>query len=530
MNINEVNNNLEDIAERYQSDSFFHRMKKMIKGIKEPKNSKEYKEALIEGQRLSAPLSAIALPLLAILLLVVLSSGSKTQTRETVVRVLKPDKKVIFEEPEKKKKVVRDDDSVILDDFVLKPLSTSRVVDPPPQMVQDNQGPFVILGLKKGPEFVWQHSGIGSVRGKGVKGRAGKPTDNSVILALRWLKKNQNPDGSWNKNKSAMTGLAILTFLAHAETPANSDEFGDTVQKALLFLVNGQDKNTGLYSHQDGHQYSHPIATYAMCEAAAMTGNPNVKSSAELALVPIIRGQNPSGGWNYKMNPSVDKATGRYRDDTSYMGWCAQALKAAKMAGLKVDGIDKAIKLAVKGFKKNSNPNGGFGYTGPSATHGMTSVGTLCMQMLGAGSDSVVRKSLGLMDQWKIGAYGADNKVGGSPQYYFYYATQSKFHSRGKRWEIWDKEMQRVYLSAQRIEKNAIKDHNGKEQDIGWWENVDKHSDRPVMDTCLTALQLMVYHRYLPTMTASALKVDPEIIASLEVDPADITVVYPGNL
>jgi len=71
MNINQVNHNLEEIAERYQSDSFFHRMKKMVKGIKQPKNTKEHKEALIEGQRLSAPISAVVIPLLAILLLVV---------------------------------------------------------------------------------------------------------------------------------------------------------------------------------------------------------------------------------------------------------------------------------------------------------------------------------------------------------------------------------------------------------------------------------------------------------------------------
>ena len=35
-------------------------------------------------------------------------------------------------------------------------------------------------------------------------------------------------------------------------------------------------------------------------------------------------------------------------------------------------------------------------------------------------------------------------------------------------------------------------------------ENKDAHTSRPYMDTCLTALQLMVYYRYLPTTTVKA--------------------------
>jgi len=106
---------------------------------------------------------------------------------------------------------------------------------------------------------------------------------------------------------------------------------------------------------------------------------------------------------------------------------------------------------------------------------------------------------------------------------------QSKFNFGGKSWKQWDIEMKKSYISAQRVEKNAIKDHKGFDRDIGWWENGDKHTDRPVMDTCLAALQLMVYYRNLPTTMASAFDVDPEILVSAPPLPKEIEVIIEGN-
>ncbi|MDD4102807.1 MAG: hypothetical protein PHU80_09305, partial [Kiritimatiellae bacterium] len=115
-----------------------------------------------------------------------------------------------------------------------------------------------------------------------------------------------------------------------------------------------------------------------------------------------------------------------------------------------------------------------------------------------------------------------------SAQYYYYYATQCKFHEGGKHWERWNKIMKPSYVKAQQIERNAIKDAKGNVQDIGWWTNVDAHTDRPVMDTCLAALQLMVYYRYLPTTSKEAVQVEDELSAT-SVDSEDIKV-DTGNL
>ena len=47
--------------------------------------------------------------------------------------------------------------------------------------------------------------------------------------------------------------------------------------------------------------------------------------------------------------------------------------------------------------------------------------------------------------------------------------------------------------------KEPYRDAEGNFQEIGHWVNTDAHTDRPIMDTCLAALQMMVYYRYLPT-------------------------------
>jgi len=566
LDMNEVNSRLGEIIEMYTEDSYLRRLKKLFSGLKAPRHSREYKMAMIELQRLSAPLTAILLPVFAVVMLSVMDGGATGPDRLIETQVLEAEEikdldkfQEEFERPEEPMEEVDIDIPVTNPNMPVIPsdVPTDQPVSPQPQA-------FDAVMMVKSPVIL--KNIYGTTRSTGTRGtqlaRFGGDafTEEAVMRALRWLKKNQQADGSWNRNKVAMTGLAILTFLSHGEKPGDSAEFGETVQKGLEYLMRVQNKKTGRLPGN----YDHPIATYALCEAYGMTINPNVKTAAEMAMVPIIKGQHPTGGWTYHMDPNPDKETGKYRDDTSYMGWCAQAIKAAQLARLQVDGLEKASKLAIRGFKANAGPNGGFGYTGPGAG-GLTSVGTLCMQLLGASNEPEVRKSLDLMDSWvpTFSSYTilADELAkieksqlkqnqtplsvakarviktlppeeqkffNASPQYYFYYATQCKFHAGGKRWDSWNKQMKPNYVKAQQVKKDAIQDHKGALRDIGWWENTDAHSDRPVMDTCLAALQLMVYYRYLPTTSKEAVQVEAEISASTT-DTGDIQV-DTGNL
>jgi hypothetical protein len=549
-----VDQHLEEISKMYDKVTIWQRLKILSVGLRSPRSTKEYKEAMIELQRLSAPAAAVLLPVIAVVLLAVMSAGSASKDKVIETQVIEAEQLKDLDEVKIEEPPPEDMQEVDVDVPIDSPnvtVDNSAPVNNQPMSPQPQA--FDAVMTVKSPVIL--RNIYGSTRNTGTRGsklaRFGgdSMTEDAVLRALRWLKKNQAQDGSWGGQRTAMTGLAVLTFLAHGEKPGDSEEFGPTVQKALEYLIHDQGSD-GRFAHMDGNQYALPIATYALCEAYGMTLNPNVKDCAERALVPIIKGQHPTGGWTYKCDPKVGE-DGKYRDDTSYMGWCAQAVKAAKLAKIQVEGLDKCAKLAIRGFKKNADPNGGFGYTSPAPGGGLTSVGTLCMMLLGAGDDKDAKNGQKVIDTWvpTFSTMEAFRQLGGgkgnfadtkkavaeklspeekkfyvaSPQYYFYYATQCKFHEGGQHWTRWNKAMKLPYVKAQIVERNAIKDAKGKEQDVGHWENTDSSTDRPVMDTCLAALQLMVYYRYLPTTSKEAVQVEEEIVAT-STDKEDITV------
>ena len=75
------------------------------------------------------------------------------------------------------------------------------------------------IGGEMGLRFMRDGSGhimMGGVRGTGPAPT--KATEQAVLRGLAWLQKVQNADGSWGeRNRGAMTGLALLCFLGHGE-------------------------------------------------------------------------------------------------------------------------------------------------------------------------------------------------------------------------------------------------------------------------------------------------------------------------
>ena len=315
-------------------------------------------------------------------------------------------------------------------------------------------------------------------------------TDRAVLNSLRWLKKAQKADGSFGGGKYpvAVTSLALLAFSGHCES-VDSLEFGDTVRKAIDYLVGVADKSKGYLSSTGGNyaqaSYEHGIAVYSLAEAYSINRNARkpfkrISPTLKKAVPIIIEGQTNGGGWLYAYGKN---GTG----DLSVAGWNIQALKAAELTKLQFSGLSTAKKKAIQYLKAAEDPNGSAGYfryrvrDGQAGKLSLTGVGTLCSRMLGAPS-KLEDKALDLIIS------KAPKGFGGADIYAWYYHSQAAFQAQGKHWRKYNDTYQEVVIDAQ--EKN------------GSWPAAGGHAPKgeegKVYTTALCALMLEVYYRYLP--------------------------------
>ena len=318
--------------------------------------------------------------------------------------------------------------------------------------------------------------------------------------ALWWLKKVQNPDGSWGKNhKSAMTSFAILTFLARGETTV-SREFGKTVQRGIKWLCdhvegrNGRIMHMNNYKPKDRNVYSHGLVAYALSEATAMIGASQIEAAMNDAIQLVVDRQQANGGYFYGYDQKNKDS------NLSNASYNYQALKAAYAAGSDVSGLKEAIDKAIAHMQDKATQTGFYYRLSGKSDRGpaMRAVGVLCLQLLGA-SDCAAAKRIGdYMEKndiqylkW-IGESG--NKPNAFPLYMWYYATQVMFQRGGSSWKKW----------RPRFEKLLV-DNQHKE---GYWETPSAFEgdrfdmpgmDKKVYSTAKCALMLTVYYRYLPS-------------------------------
>ena len=340
-------------------------------------------------------------------------------------------------------------------------------------------------------------------------------TEKSVLAALKYLKEHQNKDGSFSRNKShkliGVTGLALLTFLAHGETP-NSDEYGATVEKAIRWLLSQQDAN-GSFT---GNTYAHSIAVYAIAESYAMTQIPKLKPAVEKGVNVIVNGlildktkkvgsMRPVPGLDSESASEVTYARLEYaykkvtRMDTSVLGWNAQALKAAKLAGSKNPKLNTAIAQVVNGLIYAQNrQTGQFRYSDANSnkagTPAMTGVGVLCLQLLGNGKTPEVSAGLKTLQDMPVTLKDGKGKL-----YSYYYITQAMFHKGSSMWSKWNNKFAPVFIKAQNPD--------------GSFTDADKHHVGKEYTTSLGALTLMVYYRNLPTFQEKAVEEEVEKVS-----------------
>lgn len=332
----------------------------------------------------------------------------------------------------------------------------------------------------------------GATREKMVSEGGGNPASEAAVAkGLKWLQKQQKPDGRWpmvegsSNDEFGATGLALLPFLAAGVThkldpkDENSKEYHKTVDLGLKYLINKQQGNGLMGSDFTFKHYSHAICTMALCEAAGMSGDPALRRPAQRALDYLVKNQHSGGGWRYSTNQP---------GDTSVTAWCLQALQSGKLAGLNVP-PETFYKVSHFLDSMQSQNGSAYGYTSPGARPTLTAACLLARAYLGWGPKNPAM----------IG--GIDNLKKNLPEpnkeeiYYYYYATQvMHFCAPPDDWhKVWNPKMRDLLVDTQ---------DNSTGPNRGSWAPERKTLSGSVggrmYQTSLSLLTLEVYYRHLP--------------------------------
>ena len=180
-------------------------------------------------------------------------------------------------------------------------------------------------------------------------------TEAAVAAALKWLAEAQSDDGRWDASRfgageeravqgqdrggagadadSGITALALLAFMGAGHSHVEGD-YQTEVAKGLEFLMRGQSADghlaneTSLYARM----YCHSMASFALAEALAMTGDKRLEPTVRRAVEYSLRAQHPStGGWRYRPGD---------QGDTSQLGWQLMSLWSAERAGIQDSAAD----------------------------------------------------------------------------------------------------------------------------------------------------------------------------------------------
>jgi hypothetical protein len=253
------------------------------------------------------------------------------------------------------------------------------------------------------------------------------------------------------------------------------------VEKGLDFLL-GQQKPDGDLRGQSRVVgiYCHAMATLAICEAYALTGDERLRDSAERAIGFLARGRALDGmSWRYAPAAPIG--------DTSILGWIVMGLKSAKESGMPIpDELSLRRGTLLWLDKVASGPANGLASYQPAdpVTPTMTAEAWVCRQFLGVGgpgpasteaAESLLRN---------------DSDRGATNFYYWYYATLALYQHGGEPWSRWNAKVRDRIVGLQ---------CGSGHQAGSWAPDASLYGSKGgrIYCTTLAALTLEVYYRYL---------------------------------
>ncbi len=350
---------------------------------------------------------------------------------------------------------------------------------------------------------------LGLVEHQGGSGQ----TEAAVVAALRWLANAQSRDGRWNANqyaagqeqmvlghnrgaagRNADTGISALALLAFlgAGYSHQAGEYQETVQRGLDFLLRSQAADGNLFGNATfyAQMYCHSMATFALAEAQAMTGDRRLEPAVSKAAGFCTTAQNSTtGGWRYRAGETD-------AGDTSQLGWQLMALASAERAGIRIpsntwgraERFLRSVRRGNYGGLASYRPDSG-------ASTPMTAEALYCRLLLGEVTgepidDAVVAEATSQL----LSALPNAQRIN---LYYWYYATLA-LHHRHQRddkaaaaWHSWNDA-----LAATLVETQVTVG-----PDAGSWNTntVWGGYGGRVYTTATAAMCLEAYYRYAPS-------------------------------
>lgn len=347
---------------------------------------------------------------------------------------------------------------------------------------------------------------LGLVEQQGGSGR----TESAVSAALKWLAVAQSRDGRWdadeygsgqeqlvlNQNRggagrnadTGVSALALLAFLGAGHSHMHGD-YQDTVRYGIDFLIRSQAADGSIFGDSTlyAQMYCHSMATFALAEAQAMTGDRRLEAAVEKAVNYSIAAQNTSiGGWRYRPGDS---------GDTSQLGWQIMALSSARRAGIHVpantwERVERFLSTVRRG---NHGGLASYRPDGP-ASASMTAEALYCRLLLTEAAGNRVDET--------AAREATDNLLASLPTaervnlYYWYYATLALHHRHvnderaAEAWKTWNDAMTAAIVSTQITDGPNAGSWNTNTIWGGYGGRI--------YTTSMAAMCLEVYYRYAP--------------------------------
>jgi len=335
-------------------------------------------------------------------------------------------------------------------------------------------------------------------------------SEEALAGGLRWLAKNQGPDGNWDSNELGLVGMGALAFLAAGHLPGRG-RYGEVGDRALDYVLRNERPGGLLNIAQSNHDmYNHGLSTFVLGQVYGMTNDARIGAVLDRGLRLLADTQCGDGGWDYHARRQSNG------HDLSLAVMQAKALRSAVDSGLDVP--PRVIQQAIAGVRLHYLPRGCprqadedtqqkhpgqfvYSRSGSNPSVAMAAAGVVCLQEFAQYDDWRIAKNMeviaaAIQEKAAPKRSGRDRRSQGPfDAYTLYYVGQALYQVGGGWWKENYPALRDSLVASQ------IRDPQEPKRD-GMWHGFARLSGKPgdLYMTSAACFVLAIPNRYLPIL------------------------------